>query len=244
MIQQPSSRAVAGWRPQGFGRANAHGIRDPLIEPLWIGRRVLVRIDAGETSVVDEAGVAIHGAGAGAATPGDAAEAADIGDMIDAVRRATRADAVVLDGYLTRQATMPPRPVPIGEVRTLGAGELTAQMFLGRRARHNELVEEAATVAAVEASDSPIAFVAVDLIEIDGLALLDVPLLERKRILESAIQPGELVRIGPYVRPPVDPWLGTWRALGFTSVAYKAANGRYFPGAPNDGWARARIPNS
>jgi hypothetical protein len=46
-----------------------------------------------------------------------------------------------------------------------------------------------------------------------------------------------------YIRPPVGVWVTTWRTLGFRSMAYKEANGRYVPGEPNEGWAQARIPD-
>ena len=39
--------------------------------------------------------------------------------------------------------------------------------------------------------------------EIDGSRLLDLPLLERKRLLDGALEPSELVRITPFVRPPI-----------------------------------------
>ena len=84
--------------------------------------------------------------------------------------------------------------------------------------------------------------VCVDLLAIDDQPLLDVPLLERKRLLESAIDENLLVRLGAYVRPPVDPWVGSWRAQGFRAMAYKASNSRYRPGEPNDAWATANIP--
>src|SRR5437764_995145 len=45
-----------------------------------------------------------------------------------------------------------------------------------------------------------------------------------------------------HVDGPIDAWLGSWRSLGFHSLAYKAANSRYRPGQPNDSWAIARIP--
>jgi hypothetical protein len=69
-----------------------------------------------------------------------------------------------------------------------------------------------------------------------------VPLLERRRILDSSIDESQLVRLGAYVRLPVDAWIGSWRAQGFRAVAYKAANSRYAPGATADDWATARIP--
>ena len=56
---------------------------------------------------------------------------------------------------------------------------------------------------------------AIDLLWLDGESLLDVPLLERKRLLESVLDESELVRRGAFVRPPIETWIGSWRALGF-----------------------------
>jgi bifunctional non-homologous end joining protein LigD len=72
-------------------------------------------------------------------------------------------------------------------------------------------------------------FVAVDLLRIDGSSLLDVPLLERKRLLESVIAPSPLLRLSPHVRPPIDPWIATWKSMGLRGGILKAANSRYHP---------------
>jgi ATP-dependent DNA ligase len=85
-----------------------------------------------------------------------------------------------------------------------------------------------------------IAFVAVDLLTLDGQVLFDLPLLERKRLLESAIVESELVRTSPFVRPPLERWLPSWNALGFTGAMLKAANSRYVPGGLADDWSVAQ----
>ena len=66
--------------------------------------------------------------------------------------------------------------------------------------------------------------------------MLDVPLLERKRLLESLIAPGPLVRTSPMVRPPVDSWIATWKSVGLRGGILKAANSRYRPGAETVEW--------
>lgn len=227
MIEQRTGPDLRAWRPQGFGSVKTQRIADPLIEPVWIGERVLVHVSEGSVEIFDAGGRPVT-------------EETD--DVSAGIAGGVRAGSVVLDGYLTHQATIPPPAPGRGEVEVPSAGELTAQMLLGRRTRRKELVEEADAMAAVEAADSPLAFVAIDLLELDGITLLDVPLLERKRLLESAVVEGDLLRVGAYVRPPIDAWLGTWRSLGFFEVAYKAANGRYAPGRPSESWATARIP--
>jgi ATP-dependent DNA ligase len=227
VIEQRTGPDLRAWRPQEFGSGKAQRIVDPLIEPVWIGERVLVHLRAGSVEIVDAAGRHVED---------------EIADVVAGIASGIRAGSAVLDGYLTHQATIPPPAPGLGEVEVPSAGELTAQLLLGRRTRTKELIEEADAVAAIEHAASPLAFVAVDLLELDGTELLDVPLLERKRLLESAVVEGELLRIGAYVRPPVEAWLGTWRSLGFVEVAYKAANGRYAPGRPSETWATARIP--
>ena len=90
--------------------------------------------------------------------------------------------------------------------------------------------------------DADVAIVLVDLLWVDDEPLLTIPLLERKRILESVVGESRLVRHGIFVRPPIDTWLGSWRSFGFSRLVYKAANSRYTPGAPNSQWAIADLP--
>jgi hypothetical protein len=239
VIEQPIEPVVRAWLPQRFGSGKARRIVDPIIEPLWIGDRVLadVRHAAAEATIVF---VTTNGTTLDAHADGDVELAA----VADAVLAATagRATSALIDGYLTRQATRP----PAGDVTDVEAPTLAdhaTRLVVGeRRGRRQEVAQDAAAEAAVVRAGTPLAFVAVDLLEIDGTELLDVPLLERKRLLESAIAPGELARVGPYVRPPLDSWLGTWRVAGFVEIAFKAANSRYRPGTRNDDWATMHIP--
>ena len=82
-----------------------------------------------------------------------------------------------------------------------------------------------------------LAFVAIDLLRIDDQPLFDVPLLERKRLLEGLIVQSPLVRLSPWVTPPIHPWLRTWRSAGFRGAMVKAANSRYVPGSTTIEWA-------
>jgi ATP-dependent DNA ligase len=112
------------------------------------------------------------------------------------------------------------------------------QTFVGVHPRSGEL----ARPGRPPDSDRPVAFVAVDLLSIDGTSLIDVPLLERKRLLDGVLHQGELVRITPFVRPPGGTFIATWLASGLRGLAYKAANSRYLPGDRNDDWASAPMP--
>jgi ATP-dependent DNA ligase len=220
----------AAWRPQRFGRRSSRQLSDPLIEPLWSGLRVLVSTDRGTAEIRDGQGEPQRRAAIAAS-----------------VARAVQAESAVLDGYLTIDAAQsgvgvyasPPITVPT-------PGEMARQMVLGGRNRRGELVDSLEAQAATHDRDIPsegVVFVAVDLLMLDGDSLLEVPLLERKRLLDGVVAPDELVRLGIHVRPPIDPWLGTWRNLGFRQLAYKEANSRYHPGETNDGWTTADIPS-
>ncbi len=102
--------------------------------------------------------------------------------------------------------------------------------------------DEPATDDPDQAPRGALAFVAIDLLAVDGTTIVDVPLLERKRLLESVLGEGSLVRRTPFVREPATTFIRTWREAGFGELAYKDPNSRYRPGAPNDGWAIAPMP--
>jgi bifunctional non-homologous end joining protein LigD len=215
-------REARAWRPQGFGRKAARKIEDPIVEPLWIGDRAIAYAAADRVELLDE--------------DGEAFVAELVADVADAIRNAVRADALVLDGYLTVQATRPPEAVFLG-MEAPSSSDFATQLLVGQR-RRPEVADPRLPITA----DAPLAFVAVDILAVDEESLLDIPLLERKRILESVLEESELVRVGAYVRPPIDTWLATWRALGFGALAFKASNSRYRPGRSNDEWSTARIP--
>ena len=215
------------WRPMRFGRRASGDIEQPLIEPLWDGIRVLVHVGPdGFVRIVDEAGTDL--------TSRDAEVAA-------AITSAAGAETAVLDGYLTAQATRSGAGAVIVVAEAPTASQMVGQMVLGKSG-------ERAISGPVRVPELPhdgdelVAFVAVDLLEVDDTDLLDVPLLERKRLLGSVIAESGLVRVGIYVRPPVAPWLVSWRSLAFRRIALKAQNGRYVPGADAEDWAAAEIP--
>ncbi len=92
------------------------------------------------------------------------------------------------------------------------------------------------------------AFVAIDLVELDGMVLHDVPFQERRRLLESVIDEGIRVRLSQVVKQPLAGWLVGWRANGFTHYVAKHMNSRYRPGERTEDWLklslRAEAPRS
>jgi DNA ligase-1 len=228
--RKPSATAPAGpdaWLPQPFRGFGSHSVSNPLIEPRWSGTRVLARATRAASG---EMTVTLSGEEGEDRTPRFAAVA-------EAIALAVRAEDAILDGYLTIQATqegigvMPPRPSAPTQ------GEMATQLLVGQRRRR---LEPAPSLD----PDRPIAFVAVDLLRIDGFELIDLPLLERKRHLESALEASDLVRVTPYIRGPLGSQGPTWFAQGFREVAYKPANGRYrADGKPGD-WVAGPLRSS
>jgi len=222
---------AATLRPQAYGRAKTDDILDPVIEPLWYGLRVIAAADESGTSFVDEEGQPVD----------------DFPDLGEALRLATRSapDGVVVDGYITKMT--PDREddlVPPG-AELPSTGQLLSKMLFGaRRNKSEEAIKriEAQDEARMFAADEVANLVVTDLLWLEGAWLLDVPLLERKRLLDSVVVGSVLVRPGVHVRAPVDPWIGSWRIQGFPGITFKAANSRYHPGAVNEEWATTPMP--
>lgn len=93
-------------------------------------------------------------------------------------------------------------------------------------------------LGAEDGADERPAFVALDLLELDGEPLLDVPFQERRRLLESVVEEGLHVRVGPMVKQPLSGWLAGWRQAGFTHYLARHQNARYRPGERSDDWLR------
>ena len=121
-------------------------------------------------------------------------------------------------------------------------GMWTAMPFLGAGSAARHLAEAIAEEGLSEDLPDPLeaekrrAFVALDLVELDGHVLHDVPYLERRRLLSSIVMEGAQVRVTPAVRNPIHNWLGAWRANGFSHYVAKHANSRYRPGEIAEDW--------
>jgi ATP-dependent DNA ligase len=204
------------WRPQKpLQTRTPVTITDPIVEPMWSGVRALLHYDS---RLDQESRVVLTDAEATEIDPTDEA-------VLPALRDAINAQDAVIDGVLTWEASRTDQgTAPITE-----SSASVTSMFLGRdhgvdvRRRDN-------------AEGEALVFVATDLLRVDGQPLLDVPLLERKRLLESVVVQSERVRVSVYARPPIDVWLGTWKAAGFRGAYLKAANSRYVPGGYSDEW--------
>ena len=213
-----------------FGHKAPHKIDDPLCEPLWGGRRVLIEVTAGRVDIRSTDGAEVEGYEV----------------LREAIAQAAFADELLLDGSLL------PAPlrdtegarVRVGMDSVKSPGDRVKHIFIGESplTGKREALQQADEARTPAPGNEPAAFVATDLLWIDGQSLLDVPLLERKRVLESALDERELVRRTMVVRPPVESWFAQWRALGFEEVTFKGANGRYRPGTVAEDWTVIVMP--
>jgi bifunctional non-homologous end joining protein LigD len=121
-------------------------------------------------------------------------------------------------------------------------GIWTNQPFIGAGSAARHLAEAIAEEGLQDELPDPIeneqrrAFVALDLIELDGQPLHDVPYLERRRLLASVVEESVRVRVSPAVRLPIRNWLHAWGSNGFDFYIAKHMNSRYRPGEVADDW--------
>lgn len=230
MLASDVASAAATWRLQRFGDKRAATIEDPIVEPLWTGPRVIAFVDGASARLVDAEGEVVDG----------------YEDVADALRVAVAGATVLIEAFLTPE---PIRRAPDLAGRDIVSipkpGQAMTQMIIGVRGERKERLAQEQNEArqrTIDGADDQLALVAVDLLWLDDESLCDVPLLERKRILESVVTESDLVRVGIHVKPPIDTWLGSWRAFGFRKLAFKSANSRYLPGQKNQAWATADIP--
>jgi bifunctional non-homologous end joining protein LigD len=214
---------LASLRPQIYAKGSPNKVVEPIVEPLWVGVRTLAAVDDAGAAMVDAEGLPIP----------------DVEPLLRGLADATHAETLLVDGYITKQGGRS------GSVY-LWSDDLpsTATLFGLRRNRAVDTVKlkEGALDAVTFEPGDEVRLVVTDLLWVDGASLFDVPLLERRRLLESAIVESDLVRLGAYVRPPIHTWVGSWKAQGFEGLTFKAANSRYRPGESSPEWVVSGMP--
>jgi hypothetical protein len=225
---------AAAWRPQRPGREPVKKIVDALVEPDWIGLRVVCAMSADAAVFVFD--------GEGITVPAELPPA--MVDAFDAV------DALI-EGVLTTKAlesgegvvpAMPGVERPPILIPRVVRQRVQDDPYV--RARDHEAREDAIAGPAIArlAAGERHVFVATDLLWLDGTPLDDVPLLERKRLLDGVLDGSYLVRVTPFIKPSAILTLVTWGTLGFRELHYRAANSRYLAGRENPDCALARPP--
>ncbi|MCA1570647.1 MAG: hypothetical protein LC798_10105 [Chloroflexi bacterium] len=157
----------------------------------------------------------------------------EIGQPIEETDELRDAPEILAGAILARQAVVD--------------GVWTAQPFVGDGSPARVWAETLAGEGLANEIPDPLererrrAFVAVDLVELDGEPLHEVPFQERRRLLESVIDEGVRVRISPAVKQPLAGWMVGWRANGFTHYIAKHMNSRYRPGEITEDWLKLSL---
>ena len=218
-----------GLELQRFGRRKPIEIDDPLVEPAWPGLRVIAAVADGRATLRWDG------------EPFDerpeltVALARAVGPSLD--------EGAIFEAHVTKQTASEGVGVQVA-IPAPSVTSAVSRLFIGGardRARDLEERQEAERDALTFDEDDVVSLIVVDLLWLDGQWLLDVPLLERKRVLESIVPAEQLVRPGLYVRAPVGSMIGSWRAQGFRAMTFKAANSRYRPGETADDWTLADL---
>jgi ATP-dependent DNA ligase len=207
------------WRPmRAYRGQRTFEIADPILEPLWSGARVIAHVAAPSTpratpdvALIEELGVDV---------------APELPELAAAVGRAVMAGDAILDGVISRQVGL----------EGIGAAPIPEMSDRPGLVRNRVDLDVQARGADIQLEAAEDGFVAVDLLRVDGTSLLDVPLLERKRLLESVVRPDARVVVSVHVRPPIETWVATWKSIGLRGGILKAANSRYAPGEDSVEW--------
>lgn len=237
MAQDTDPRVVAaGWLPERPGKRPPRDIPDAIVEPDWGGLRVAAALARDDASIFSR---------------GEVVSAPE--DLLRALLDAFRADEAVITGHLTVEAFrtgqgVVPSPPPVERPPILVPKAFRRSVrddpfVLGRDRERVRDAGEAVVLAAVEEGVRH-AFVATDLLLLDGEPLDDIPLLERKRLLETVIEPSDLVRLSPWVKPSAKVVLVSWGTLGFGTLSWRSVNSRHLAGRENPDWAMGRAPAS
>ena len=87
----------------------------------------------------------------------------------------------------------------------------------------------------------PIVYMAFDLLHLDGLSLLKVPLEERKRTLQRILRPHPLVRFASHVVGDGAAFTQAAADLKLEGVVAKRRNSRYEPGRRSRAWVKIKL---
>ena len=235
MADGSSPREVAAaWRPERPGRLSPRDLPDALVEPEWGGLRVAAALAVHEATLWH-----------------DGAEVVAPAELLEALVAAFRAGGAVVEGQLTTTAlrssldALPATPTverPSILIPRAYRKAVTDDTYVLAREHRARAAEAEPRVLEALQREERHAFVATDLLWLDGESLAAVPLLERKRHLETILEASLLVRVTPFVRPTAVLILETWRTLGFGEFTYRTPNGRYLAGQENPDRVIARPP--
>jgi len=87
----------------------------------------------------------------------------------------------------------------------------------------------------------PLAYMVFDLLHLDGSSLLDVPLEERKRLLQRVLRPHPIVRYASHVVGEGEAFVRAAAERGLEGVVAKRRVSRYEPGKRSRDWLKIKL---
>ena len=90
------------------------------------------------------------------------------------------------------------------------------------------------------AAEVPVVYVVFDLLHLDGHSLLDLPLSDRRRLLDQLLEPGPRWRTSP-LHDDGPALLDAARAQGLEGVVAKRLDSRYEPGKRTRSWLKVKV---
>ncbi len=89
---------------------------------------------------------------------------------------------------------------------------------------------------------APIVYFAFDLIYLDGRLLVDVPLIERKKLLKSVLRDSNRVRYSSHIETDGIEMYKAVKKQGLEGLVAKLRTSRYEPGRRSKSWLKVKIP--
>jgi DNA ligase D-like protein (predicted ligase)/DNA ligase D-like protein (predicted 3'-phosphoesterase) len=121
-----------------------------------------------------------------------------------------------------------------GEIVILNDGKVDFQALLERGKATS------ATEIGLRTKQNPAAYLVFDILEKDGKPLLDLPLLERKKILKDSVKEGEHVLLADYVEAKGEVYYEAVLQRGLEGVMAKKKTSTYEPGVRSGNWLKIK----
>ncbi len=121
-----------------------------------------------------------------------------------------------------------------GEIVILNNGKVDFQALLERGKAVSPTERELRT------RQWPAAYIVFDILEKDGKPLLDLPLIDRKKILKDAVQEGEHVLLEDYVEKKGEAYFEAVLRKGLEGVMAKKKTSPYQPGVRSGNWLKIK----
>ncbi len=121
-----------------------------------------------------------------------------------------------------------------GEIIVLSKGKVDFQTLLERGKATSP------TDILLKTGRSPAAYVVFDILEKDGKSLLDLPLMERKKILKESVKEDEHVLLADYVEEKGEAYYEAVLQKGLEGVMAKKKKSAYEPGLRSGNWLKIK----